>query len=953
MSASGKITEIIDVVAVKKQSDGLIAQLDKILKKMEKVVAEVVKLNSEFKNAKGFAEFNEAQKKNTKATEETNEAVNEANRILKENEKLKAKIAQATSDEAKQNAKLKDELNNLNKSTKQQIADEKAAVGSITAKSQALAKLKESYRNLSEVERQSVSGKDMLKSIQDLDKEVKDLDKSIGNHQRNVGNYQSALEDLPGPIGQAISGFKSLAIQMWKLVTNPVGAIIAAIAANLMLLYKAFTSTDEGAGALEGIMKALGNVFDVVLKRVVSFYKSIYSLVTFDWAGFKKNSSDAFTNLGSSIASAAKAGWDYAQAMDALDDKTKTFVIEQAQLENQIARLRNIAKDRTKSDKERMEALRQAIDLEKQLSDKEVKHAKEKYDIEKENLAAKIGWFSKDQSLRKGLVEYMMKLNEDELDAERARGGAIARIYNENEAAVQELQAAKAESIKKDTEFFQGTLRMQSELSGLINEMEKDNSKKKEDREKEKQDAIKRTMEQEKEHFTKEKEFAIMSMDFFAGISNDQKASLETRLQALDDYTKKAQEANDDAMMVELAGVEENSLQYNEILKKYNLEAEKITRNSNAKRVEITTDAFEQQKSIALSAIEQENVEELTLLNQKYSAGLIGLDEYQRQREQLMETGAARTLETQIGLLEKELENFEGTADEKAQMEKDLAALRLSLSEKTTAAEIENDKKVAEKKSELFKEAFASIVSIVDSQFDRTAQGIRNEMQDLETAKARELELAGNNSEKKAEIEARYAARKKVLDDKEKANALQKAKFDKAAAMAKIIMDTAMAEMQLWVKPGFPAAIPLAAMVAAIGALQLATVAAQPLPKYRHGTMDAIGGPSIVGEVGAELIELPSGKQFITPSRATMVDLPRHTKVFTNDEFMSMAISSLVTRPIQAATTSNKDGWKEVTKAISRLENKQSQTVITEKGFRAQVRNGASFTEYVNKSVMQ
>jgi len=64
------------------------------------------------------------------------------------------------------------------------------------------------------------------------------------------------------------------------------------------------------------------------------------------------------------------------------------------------------------------------------------------------------------------------------------------------------------------------------------------------------------------------------------------------------------------------------------------------------------------------------------------------------------------------------------------------------------------------------------------------------------------------------------------LDAKKEEIANKQAKRDAAMAMASIIQNTAAGIMQLWVKPGFPAAIPLAVMVGAMGALQLATVAA-------------------------------------------------------------------------------------------------------------------------------
>jgi tubulin-specific chaperone A len=67
-------------------------------------------------------------------------------------------------------------------------------------------------------------------------------------------------------------------------------------------------------------------------------------------------------------------------------------------------------------------------------------------------------------------------------------------------------------------------------------------------------------------------------------------------------------------------------------------------------------------------------------------------------------------------------------------------------------------------------------------------------------------------AKKKADIDYKQAKRQRII------------------AAANIISSTAQALIGLWVNPGFPAAIPLTSIVAAMGALQLATVMTTPLP---------------------------------------------------------------------------------------------------------------------------
>lgn len=70
----------------------------------------------------------------------------------------------------------------------------------------------------------------------------------------------------------------------------------------------------------------------------------------------------------------------------------------------------------------------------------------------------------------------------------------------------------------------------------------------------------------------------------------------------------------------------------------------------------------------------------------------------------------------------------------------------------------------------------------------------------------------------------------KDLDKKKAEIEYKQAKRQKAMTIANIIQNTALSIVKLWASPGFPLAVPLTAMVAGIGALQLATAAKTPLP---------------------------------------------------------------------------------------------------------------------------
>lgn len=76
------------------------------------------------------------------------------------------------------------------------------------------------------------------------------------------------------------------------------------------------------------------------------------------------------------------------------------------------------------------------------------------------------------------------------------------------------------------------------------------------------------------------------------------------------------------------------------------------------------------------------------------------------------------------------------------------------------------------------------------------------------------------------------------LDAKKEAIEKKQAERSKRMAMFQTIMNLAAAMVQLWVKPGFPAAIPMAIVLGALGAVQLATIAAA---QYAQGKYPVMG----------------------------------------------------------------------------------------------------------------
>ena len=147
-----------------------------------------------------------------------------------------------------------------------------------------------------------------------------------------------------------------------------------------------------------------------------------------------------------------------------------------------------------------------------------------------------------------------------------------------------------------------------------------------------------------------------------------------------------------------------------------------------------------------------------------------------------------------------------------------------------------------------------------------------------ENLNARELSKYTANQQKKKQAlldqlnqgyisQAQYQKEVQRLDEeaesKKKELALKQFKAQKAANMLNIIANTAMAVMRAYSDAGPFAGTALAAIVGAIGAVQLGIVAAQQPPSYARGGYTK--GLGFTDETGYEVAGVVHGKEYVTP----------------------------------------------------------------------------------------
>jgi hypothetical protein len=242
---------------------------------------------------------------------------------------------------------------------------------------------------------------------------------------------------MPGALGQASTAMNGLGKQMWALVANPIGAVIAALVGAITLLYKAFTSTNEGADKLDQGLAGLGAAFEVVMNAIAKVAenliglfenpqkalsdfsdmlkenitnrfegllellpqlgKAISLLFEGEFSAAGKVATDAvgkvalgveditdkvsagidgINQLGAEAVAAANQAANIEKVLQGVEDAERDLSIQRSKQNKELATARLLMEDDTASFESRIEALKKVADSEEQLAAKELKLAK-------------------------------------------------------------------------------------------------------------------------------------------------------------------------------------------------------------------------------------------------------------------------------------------------------------------------------------------------------------------------------------------------------------------------------------------------------------------------------------------------------------------------------------------------------------------------------------------------
>lgn len=321
-----------------------------------------------------------------------------------------------------------DVIRMLNKQVQNQLKLEKEQEGSLVALRAELSNATAAYDALSREEREGTKGKELQNHINAITEELKEAEEETQRFYRNVGNYEAAIlkaaqSNIPfldsiikmqtelGGVKQAFNVGKTAVIgfskQLLALLTNPIVAILASIAAAIMLVSKAINSSEEASNRWNIIAAPLSRSLDFLLNIVQRLAGGILSVVESGakMIGWIAKMAEKLPGIGKyirDINDANREAIKLAKEEAAIAKQARTDQVQNAKDQLEVARLRQQAKDKEKfTAEERLAFVKQANKLEEEQAKRNVDLATREFEL----LRKRSEWAENDAETNDKLAE--------------------------------------------------------------------------------------------------------------------------------------------------------------------------------------------------------------------------------------------------------------------------------------------------------------------------------------------------------------------------------------------------------------------------------------------------------------------------------------------------------------------------------------------------------------------
>jgi hypothetical protein len=765
------------------------------------------------------------------------------------------------SEYAKETAQIKGALSELQIIQRQQVKFMNTTAGSAEELGLTVGLLRHSFRLLNEQEKESPFGKMLLANINAADKEIKNFDASIGNHQRNVGNYSMATRGLGTQLAGIAGVISGLGGKFGK-----VGSIIT----QGTLLIRQYATTQAQAtraaaaqAATTSTATVAQKAFNIALKAspilwlvtaVILAVKGVKSLIEVLNRGSKEQ--QLFNEIQKEAVENVK---DFRSELEKnvriLQNSNSTTQQQKSALEDAKKAVEDLGFAFSNNNKLQQwyidnAGLIIALKLEEAKAEVARKKAAEA-EIELEEKSQKF------QSLREKRGSWWANLWTG-YDKANEKAQAANKVLKQTEQNVLGVSIALTDSAKKAGGVEIIDIKKVKEANNKLNELA--------DKVKEYAREIKR-IQIELNTDELQRQLGLVKLkyqDLFDSINEEAENSAEYR-KLLEKMLQKEIEDITQAAADKDSKIKENNIN------------DQIANMA-------TMFEFEKQQAIANGAT-KEQLADLELQQQgKVFDATVGMFQMLINSSGISSERRAELIEKLNGIMIKSEQDYTNKMLSESEKRTEEAALEAQRREEAMQAAFSA---IADFASELT----SAITEIASGQINAQLEELNHLREQSEewydeqqTALDNALMTDERREEEQKRLDAERLESEKKLAAEELALRQKQAKYDKAAAITGAIISTAQAvAAAVLAGMSFVAAAPvmvplLTALAATTGAIQIATIAAQPLPKYAKGG-DNVSGLGLWGEAGAE-IAVNKTQGVMYASEPTITKFDPHTRIF-------------------------------------------------------------------------
>lgn len=691
-------------------------------------------------------------------------------------------------------------------------------------------------------------------------KQLDSVNKSMAGIKKETKDYSEIMKKLNGSsLNELAKAYSGLNKQIKNLVPGTKEFIekskqLKQVKQRMDEINGSVKGTNKTLDALKGMLPKLGiaTVFAVAAKAVVQFAKDAVSqtqLVGDRWNQFTHGMRNAYNTFVADLTSGKgwkeliqnmresyKVGKEVEAMLDEIFERQNSLTLKEAEYNVEIEKNKQIMRDQTKSDQERLDAANEAMRLEKELAEEKKQIAAQEADARKLELQdrtkmtdAELEAYVAGYNQNRDIIQQAQQYNTEIANAEKAvkslqiaygmePNDGIGQLLEQAQQKLSDLKTKTDQTVKQwaeidakyqlsndelvknyvsalatmtnaDAEYYRSTTRIATTASSLKKEISKEHQTQAEEAYK---NELAGVDQHQKEMQIKAKEAyakgEISEQQYQDRLISIQEMALKSKKAIAERYKKDSLEYQSQLLDLTIKQQEE----FKKILEQTEADAAKIfeelAKESDAEIEEIMSqlDAdFEEQMNHLLDLVDQADMvkamlDPQTALGKQLESELAGLQEMYDQKL----------------LSEEEFEQA------KQKMIKDFAQANLQI-------EMDGWMKGMDVAMSFCNEAANAVSALQEA-----------EMASLDAQMQAELSAAGDNAEERERIEAEYEQKK--LDTQKKY-----AVADMVVNIAKTVAAGALAVMQCFAQLGPIAGAVMAAVVGVTTAAEIATIVAQ------------------------------------------------------------------------------------------------------------------------------